>query len=85
MMTKVSGASIAHPAATAYPAYFTQENQKALDASRDKRTWSTASAGPFAKIMEKRERDTRRFLAFLIVMALVLVCEAVYVFGFKKV
>ena len=35
--------------------------------------------------MEKRERDMNSFPTFLVVMALVVVCEAVYVFRFKKV
>ncbi len=35
--------------------------------------------------MEKRERDTRRLRMFLELMALGLVCEAVYVFCFRKV
>jgi hypothetical protein len=84
-MTNVSGASIAHPTATAYPAYFTQENHDALDASRDRRTESTTPTGSFEEIKEKRESDTRKFRTFLEVMALVLVFEAVYVFGFRKV
>lgn len=59
-------------------------NQDALEFSSDKRRVSTDS-DPFAKIIEKKERDTKRFLVFIEVMALVMIFEAVYVVVFRKV
>jgi hypothetical protein len=82
MMMYVSGASIAQPSATAYPAHFTKLNQPALLASSDKRTLSNASGDPFAEIIAKREKSTVRFLRVPIALALVLICETVYVFRF---
>jgi hypothetical protein len=35
--------------------------------------------------MERREKDTRELRNVMCLLALVLVCEAVYVFGFMKV
>ncbi len=85
IITNVSGASKTHPNATAYPEYLTSRNQNALLVSSANRTLSTASTEPFQKIRERRERDTNRFLMFIGIMFSVLVCEAVYVFCFRKV
>lgn len=85
MMMNVSGASKAQPKATAYPAYLTSLNQPALDNSSATRRASTTPADPFKAIMERRERDTERLRVVLYLLALVLVCEAVYVFAFMKV
>jgi hypothetical protein len=84
MTTNVSGASNAQPKATAYPAYLTSLNQPALDNSRAIRRVSTAPADPFKAIIERRERDTKRLRNVMCLLALVLICEAVYVFWFRK-
>lgn len=79
MMMNVSGASIAQPTATAYPAHFTKLNHPALLASSDRRALSNASGNPFAEIIAKREKITVRFLGVPDDLALVVICEAVYV------
>jgi hypothetical protein len=86
MVMETSHTSIAQPTATAYPYHVTHLNQSALDASSANRRVSTETGeDPFRKIVEKRERDTKKFLIFIVVMGLVCLCEAVYVFCFRKV